>query len=151
ASARVFHALRQQSPARKFHSGWLSRRAARCRAAGRAALFAQGKSRHRLPQARSFRKGGRVMATRMAEVATGVPALAPERPVIWPKRTRSRLANGLEIIFVESHTIPKFHGELFFRSGNAAIPNAVPGLADLTANVVRTGTANYTSRQLEET
>ncbi len=34
--------------------------------------------------------------------------------------SRARLANSLEIVLVESHTIPKFTGELFFRSGNAA-------------------------------
>jgi zinc protease len=90
------------------------------------------------------------MATRMAEVATGVPELAPERPVSWPKRTKARLANGLEIILAESHAVPKFHGELFFRSGNAAVAHRAPGLADLTASVVRTGTARRTSRQIEE-
>lgn len=90
------------------------------------------------------------MATRMAEVATGVPALAPERTVSWPKRTKARLANGLEIILVESHAVPKFHGELFFRSGNAAVAHRLPALADLTATLVRTGTTSRNSRQIEE-
>jgi zinc protease len=90
------------------------------------------------------------MATRMAEVATGVPGLAPERAVTWPKRTKARLANGLEIVLVESRTVPKLHGDLFFRSGNAAVAQRSPGLADLTANVVRTGTAKRNSRQIEE-
>lgn len=54
------------------------------------------------------------MATRSAEVANAVPALAPERPVTWPTRTRRKLANGLEIVLAEAHAIPKFHGELFF-------------------------------------
>jgi zinc protease len=90
------------------------------------------------------------MATRAAEVAVGVPALTPERSVTWPKRTKSRLANGLEIVLVESHSIPKFHGELFFRSGNAAVAHRAPALADLAATVLRTGTAKRASRQIEE-
>src|SRR5881296_2800117 len=90
------------------------------------------------------------MATRAMEVAVGVPALAPERPVTWPKRTKARLSNGLEIILAESHSIPKFHGELFFRSGNAAVADRAPGLAEMTATVVRTGTAKRASRQIEE-
>jgi len=90
------------------------------------------------------------MASRAAEVAVGVPALTPERSVTWPKRTKSRLTNGLEIVLVESHSIPKFHGELFFRSGNAAVAHRAPALADLTATVLRTGTAKRTSRQIEE-
>ncbi len=90
------------------------------------------------------------MATRAAEVNTIVPALSAERPVIWPKRTRAKLSNGLEVILAESHTIPKFHGELFFRSGNAAAIDRGPGLAEMTAAVLRTGTAKRASRQIEE-
>ena len=92
------------------------------------------------------------MATRAAEAAAvGVPPLAAERSVQWPKRTKARLANGLDVILLESHSIPKFHGELFFRSGNAAVADRAPALADMTATVARTGTAKHTSRQIEET
>jgi zinc protease len=90
------------------------------------------------------------MATKAAEVANGVPALASERAVTWPKRTTARLSNGLEVILAEAHSIPKFHGELFFRSGNAAVAARAPGLAEMTATVVRTGTAKRASRQIEE-
>lgn len=90
------------------------------------------------------------MATPAPEVRTAVPPLSPERPVTWPKRTRARLANGLEVVLAESHTIPKFHGELFFRSGNAAAALRGSGLAEITATVARTGTAKHTSRQIEE-
>jgi zinc protease len=91
------------------------------------------------------------MATRMAEFSAEVPALSPERPVVWPKQTKVRLSNGLEVVLAQSRTVPKFHGELFFRSGNAAVVNRLPGLADMAATVVRTGTAKRTSRQIEET
>jgi len=90
------------------------------------------------------------MATRAVAENTAVPALAPERQVAWPKRTKARLSNGLEVILVESHTIPKFHGDLYFRSGNAAAIERGPGLAEMTASVVRTGTAKRASRQIEE-
>src|ERR1700694_3627347 len=91
------------------------------------------------------------MATRAAaEIHTAVPPLSPERQVIWPRRTRARLDNGLEIVLAESHTIPKFHGELFLRSGNAAAIHRGTGLAEMTATVVRTGTVKRTSRQIEE-
>ena len=90
------------------------------------------------------------MASRPVEVAVGVPPLAPERDVIWPKRTKAQLSNGLQVILAESHSIPKFHGELLFRSGNAAVADRAPGLAEMTATVVRTGTQNRASRQIEE-
>jgi predicted Zn-dependent peptidase len=78
-----------------------------------------------------------------------VPALGPEHPVVWPKPAHRRLANGLEIVMLESHNIPKFTGQLYFRSGNAAAPQA-PGLAGITADVLRTATAHRNSRRIEE-
>jgi zinc protease len=90
------------------------------------------------------------MAFFATQLAVGVPELAAERPVKWPKRTRTRLANGLEIVLAEAHSIPKFHGELVFRSGNSAAMHRAPGLAELTATVLRTGTKKRASRQIEE-
>jgi zinc protease len=90
------------------------------------------------------------MATRVAELNAAVPTLAPERPVKWPKRTRARLSNGLQVVLAEAHAIPKFHGELFFRAGEALVSDRSVGLAEMTATVVRTGTAQRTSRQIEE-
>jgi zinc protease len=90
------------------------------------------------------------MSSRAVEVAKGVPPLAPEREVIWPKRTKEKLSNGLQVILAEAHSIPKFHGQLIFLSGNAAAADRAPGLADMTATVVRTGTQKRASRKLEE-
>jgi zinc protease len=78
------------------------------------------------------------------------PALAAERAVKWPKRTRAQLTNGLRVVLAEAHSIPKFHGELFFRRGEALFADRSTGLAEMTATVVRTGTVNRTSRQIEE-
>jgi zinc protease len=88
--------------------------------------------------------------TTTAQLPTQAPALSAERTVTWPKVTKSRLANGLEIVLAESHAIPKFHGQLSFRSGNAAAINRGLGLAEMTATVVRTGTTKRPSRQIEE-
>jgi zinc protease len=85
-----------------------------------------------------------------SEPHSAIPPLTAARPVIWPPRVRRTLSNGLEVILVESHTIPKFTGELFFRSGNALTAATVPGLADMTATVARTGTERRTSREIEE-
>src|SRR5271165_7152306 len=90
------------------------------------------------------------MATRATEVAIAAPALTPERPVTWPKRTRAKLSNGMQVVLAEAHSIPKFHGELFFRAGEAQVSDRSVGLAELTATVLRTGTAKRTSRQIEE-
>ncbi|HEY2645711.1 MAG TPA: pitrilysin family protein, partial [Candidatus Acidoferrales bacterium] len=89
-------------------------------------------------------------STPRSETNSMVPPLTPARPVIWPPRVHKTLSNGLEIVLVESHTIPKFTGELFFRSGNAMTASTAPGLADMTATVARTGTTKRSSRQIEE-
>ena len=90
------------------------------------------------------------MATKAPEVGIGIPALARERPVTWPKRTHARLSNGLEIVLAEAHSIPKFHGELFFRAGEALVSDRSAGLAEMTSTVLRTGTTKRSSRQIEE-
>jgi zinc protease len=90
------------------------------------------------------------MASLAPETSAAVPSLAAERQVIWPKRTRARLANGLEIVLAEARSIPKFHGELYFRAGNAQVSDRSTGLADMAATVVRTGTTQRNSRQIEE-
>jgi hypothetical protein len=41
------------------------------------------------------------------KVAVGVPALSPERAVTWPKQTKTRLSNGLEVVLAEAHSIPQ--------------------------------------------
>jgi zinc protease len=82
--------------------------------------------------------------------STTAPALGPERPVAWPRRSVRTLANGLQVVLAESHTFPKVAAQLFFRSGNAAVSLTTPGLADITASVVRTGTASRPSRRIEE-
>ena len=90
------------------------------------------------------------MAALLSEFSPNVPALSAERAVTWPKRLRAKLGNGMQVVLAESHAIAKFHGELFFRSGNALVSDRAPDLATMAATVVRTGTANRTSRKIEE-
>ncbi len=78
------------------------------------------------------------------------PALGPERPVSWPARGVHTLPNGLRVVLAESKQFPKISAQLFFRSGNAAVAHRSPGLAGMTAAVVRTGTASRPSRRIEE-
>ncbi len=78
------------------------------------------------------------------------PALTPERPVQWPTRTERELSNGLRVVLVESREFPKISAQLYFRSGNSVVAHRAPGLAEMVAAVVRTGTASRVSREIEE-
>jgi len=80
----------------------------------------------------------------------GPPLLGPERPVTWPRRARHRLANGLEVVLAESRVVPKVAFELVIRSGDAAVADERPGLAQMTAAVVRAGTSSRSIHQIEE-
>jgi zinc protease len=60
------------------------------------------------------------------------------------------LSNGMQVVLAESRAFPKISAQLFFRSGNAVVAHSNPGIAGMTATVVRTGTASRTSRQIEE-
>lgn len=86
----------------------------------------------------------------VAEKSPAAPPLSAERPIQWPQRTRARLSNGMEVVLAESRAVPKFTGQLFFRAGNAALSDRAPALAEMTAAVVRAGTAKRTSRRIEE-
>ncbi|MGB6844641.1 MAG: pitrilysin family protein [Candidatus Acidiferrales bacterium] len=78
------------------------------------------------------------------------PALGPERPVSFPQRNVRTLSSGLQVVLAEARAFPKVTGQLVFRSGNAAVAHRFPGLADMAATVVRTGTQSRSSRQIEE-
>jgi predicted Zn-dependent peptidase len=56
----------------------------------------------------------------------------------------------MQVVLAESRGFPKISAQLFFRSGNAVVAHSNPGIAGMTATVVRTGTASRTSRQIEE-
>ena len=79
-----------------------------------------------------------------------VPALGAERPAIWPARHVHHLSNGLQVVLVEAHGVPRLSVELMVRSGNASTAHSNPGLAEMTATVLRTGTAQRSRRQIEE-
>jgi zinc protease len=89
-------------------------------------------------------------STTTAVHRTTPPPLTPERPVEWPKRSVRELANGMQVVLAESRTFPKISAHLYFRSGNAVVAHRAPGLAELTATVVRTGTTSRPSRLIEE-
>jgi len=74
---------------------------------------------------------------------------APTRFVL-PATTTKKLANGLEILFVEDHRFPYVSLNLGFKTGSVDEPKQKTGLADMTADLLTEGAANLTSKQLAE-
>ena len=79
------------------------------------------------------------------------PALGPERPVAWPKRTVRTLverhAGGSGRI---AHVPENLRAALSSAAATPSSRTRAPGLAEMTATVVRTGTASRPSRRIEE-
>jgi len=68
------------------------------------------------------------------------PSAGAETQAKLPTPKRSVLPNGLTLYFVESHRLPLVSANLVFRSGSAADPTDLPGLAGYTAAMLDEGT-----------
>ncbi len=78
------------------------------------------------------------------------PSVGPERPFVLPSRVERTLGNGLTIVVVRKPTVPKVSIVLTVRSGLAADPPTLPGVAALTADAMQEGTAKRDSRTIRQ-
>ena len=81
---------------------------------------------------------------------TTPPPPAPPRPVQWPAITEKKLDNGLTVVLVPLHNVPKVEADLTFLVGRGAAYKEKPGVAQLAARVLTEGTATRSSKQIKE-
>ncbi len=81
---------------------------------------------------------------------TTPPPPAPPRPVQWPAITEKKLDNGLTVVLVPLHNVPKVEADLTFLVGRGAAYKEKPGVAQLAARVLSEGTATRSSKQIKE-
>ena len=86
----------------------------------------------------------------LAAAVTTPPPAAPAQPIHWPARIERKLDNGLTIVMVPLHNVPKVDVELTFITGRGAESSTHPGVAQLAARVLTEGTPTRTSRQIKE-
>ena len=68
-----------------------------------------------------------------------------------PKPTEAKLDNGLTVLILEHHRLPVVSAQLVFQgAGGLLDPPDRPGLAAVTAAMLREGTATLNSRQISE-
>ena len=65
-----------------------------------------------------------------------------------PKPTVVKLSNGMTLVLLEDHRLPTVSFELRIRPGQIADPDDLPGLASMTAGMLRQGTEKRTSAQI---
>jgi predicted Zn-dependent peptidase len=71
--------------------------------------------------------------------------------VTIPKPVRTTLKNGVRVLILEDHRFPTVSVELHITGAGALFePLDLPGLADITAQMLREGTKGRTSKQLAE-
>jgi zinc protease len=67
-----------------------------------------------------------------------------------PPITEDTLENGLVVVAIENHELPTVTMRLVIRSGSAFDPPARAGLANFTADILRTGTKTRSATQISE-
>jgi len=78
------------------------------------------------------------------------PPPAPPRPINWPVINESKLDNGLTVVLVPLHNVPKITAELSVLAGRGTAYKTQPGVAQLAARVANEGTATRTSLQIKQ-
>lgn len=72
------------------------------------------------------------------------------RPLEFPGFHQTTLGNGLDLVVVEYGTQPVANVALYVRSGDAAVPAAQAGLADLLASTLTKGTESRSALEIAE-
>jgi zinc protease len=65
-----------------------------------------------------------------------------------PRPTTVKLPNGMTLLLLEDHKLPTISFNMMIRPGQLADPDGLPGLASMTAGMLREGTEKRTSVQL---
>jgi zinc protease len=68
----------------------------------------------------------------------------------FPKFTRTKLRNGLEVWLIERHVVPTVEFQLLVDCGSAADPGNLSGLSSMTMNLIDEGTKTKTAVQIGE-
>lgn len=110
----------------------------------------QPKRAPRPARAGASRRPARVAAS------TAIPAykdlkFPPLKKVTVPDVPSFTLSNGMRVFLLEDHELPLVSGFALVRTGNLFDPNDKRGLAELTADVMRSGgTSKHTGDELDE-
>lgn len=78
------------------------------------------------------------------------PESGPARDVQFPPIARSNTGSGLEVNTVQFGHLPLVYLRLVIKSGSAADPDEMPGLAHFVARMLKEGTRSRSSAQLAE-
>ncbi len=78
------------------------------------------------------------------------PDVPPPKPIVIPNPVIEKLANGLQVVVVERHTLPLITVRLVVKSGAECDPANLPGTAMLVNGLLSEGTGRRTARQIAD-
>jgi predicted Zn-dependent peptidase len=78
------------------------------------------------------------------------PEVGPVADLSFPNVTRSKLSNGIEVIYASRDAVPTTQISLSFDAGYAADPKAKLGTAGMVTALLSEGTSDLSSRQIAE-
>ncbi|HEU5007744.1 MAG TPA: pitrilysin family protein, partial [Jatrophihabitantaceae bacterium] len=81
----------------------------------------------------------------------GVPQVASYPDLTFPKVQRGKLANGIEVVLAERHSVPVVGLDLQFDAGYASDAGGKLGTASFTTSMLDEGTADLDSVQIAQT
>jgi zinc protease len=82
------------------------------------------------------------------QIETTPPPPGPQRQIHLPQPSEKTLANGLRVIVVEKHGVPLVAARLLIKSGEEADPADLPGLAEMTTDLLTKGTKTRNAEQI---
>src|ERR1700728_111053 len=80
----------------------------------------------------------------------GLPPLGPLHGIVSPKIEKFQLENGMQIWLVRRPLFPKVAFTLLLRGGDSQDPVALPGLAQLMAQVATKGTTTRSASKIAD-
>lgn len=105
-------------------------------------------ARPEIPKANQALSRAQITETAAEGWRKEAPKMPAPKPFNLPKIESYKLANGLEVQLVEDHRFPFLSATLGFRDGSANEPKEMPGLADMTADLLTEGTTTRKSKDI---
>ena len=96
-------------------------------------------------------KKGRGIVPAGVKLVTQMPAAAPTKPFHFPKAATQTLANGMRAYVISDNEQPMVTVRIVFTSaGSVNDPAGKPGVANMTADMLKQGTASRTAEQIAQ-
>jgi len=79
-----------------------------------------------------------------------IPPVGPMQPLVWPTISRTKLSNGIDLVYSQRTAVPLTQVALSFDAGGAAEPLNGRGLSNMTMGLLEQGADGMSAQQIAE-